>query len=121
MTERLNIDLHTHSDRSDGALPPAELVLRAATAGVEVLALTDHDTTAGVDAAAAGRPRRRHPPGPGRGGIGVLAGSVHSYIGTVDRSRFIATSRAPANASRAAAATHAQYVRAAQQVGIAGR
>ncbi len=53
MTERLNIDLHTHSDRSDGALPPAELVLRAATAGVEVLALTDHDTTAGVDAAAA--------------------------------------------------------------------
>jgi hypothetical protein len=51
VTESLNIDLHTHSNRSDGILAPEELVQRAAAAGVEVLALTDHDTTAGLDAA----------------------------------------------------------------------
>jgi 3',5'-nucleoside bisphosphate phosphatase len=44
----LNIDLHTHSNCSDGSLTPAELVARAAAAGVEVLALTDHDTVAGL-------------------------------------------------------------------------
>lgn len=48
----MNIDLHTHSDRSDGALPPADLIARAAAAGVEVLALTDHDTVAGIAEAA---------------------------------------------------------------------
>jgi predicted metal-dependent phosphoesterase TrpH len=48
-----NIDLHTHSNRSDGSLTPAELVQRAAAAGVEVLALTDHDTVAGLPEAQA--------------------------------------------------------------------
>jgi 3',5'-nucleoside bisphosphate phosphatase len=47
----LNIDLHTHSNCSDGSLTPAELVARAAAAGVQVLALTDHDTIAGLDEA----------------------------------------------------------------------
>jgi 3',5'-nucleoside bisphosphate phosphatase len=47
----LNIDLHTHSNCSDGALTPAELVGRAAAAGINVLALTDHDTTAGLEEA----------------------------------------------------------------------
>jgi predicted metal-dependent phosphoesterase TrpH len=47
----LNIDLHTHSNCSDGALQPAALIERAAAAGVEVLALTDHDTVAGLDEA----------------------------------------------------------------------
>lgn len=42
------IDLHTHSHYSDGTLPPAELVARAAARSVQVLALTDHDTTAGL-------------------------------------------------------------------------
>lgn len=41
-------DLHTHSTASDGAYAPAELVRQAALAGIEVLALTDHDSTAGV-------------------------------------------------------------------------
>ncbi len=44
----MNIDLHTHSTCSDGRLSPADLVARAAAAGVEVLALTDHDTVAGL-------------------------------------------------------------------------
>ncbi|HHM06334.1 MAG TPA: PHP domain-containing protein [Gammaproteobacteria bacterium] len=49
-------DLHTHSCCSDGLLPPADVVALAARAGVSHLALTDHDSTAGVaeaDAAAA--------------------------------------------------------------------
>jgi len=48
----VNIDLHTHSDCSDGSLTPADLIARAAAAGVEVLALTDHDTVAGLGEAA---------------------------------------------------------------------
>ncbi|MEP7314144.1 MAG: PHP domain-containing protein [Pseudomonadota bacterium] len=45
------IDLHTHSDCSDGVLPPAELVALAALRKVTVLALTDHDSTDGCEAA----------------------------------------------------------------------
>ncbi len=49
-------DLQSHSLHSDGALPPAQVVAAAATAGVELLALSDHDTVAGVaEAVAAGR------------------------------------------------------------------
>jgi len=47
----LNIDLHTHSNCSDGALTPDELVASAAAAGVLALALTDHDTVAGLEQA----------------------------------------------------------------------
>lgn len=42
------IDLHSHSTISDGLLTPAELVTHAASKGVRVLALTDHDDTAGL-------------------------------------------------------------------------
>jgi predicted metal-dependent phosphoesterase TrpH len=45
-------DLHTHSTASDGALSPEALVARAAAAGVDLLALTDHDTTSGLASAA---------------------------------------------------------------------
>jgi predicted metal-dependent phosphoesterase TrpH len=45
------IDLHTHSTWSDGTLAPAALVGLAAQRKVEVLALTDHDTTLGLDEA----------------------------------------------------------------------
>jgi predicted metal-dependent phosphoesterase TrpH len=41
------IDLHTHSNCSDGSLSPADLIRTAAAAGLTVLALTDHDTIAG--------------------------------------------------------------------------
>lgn len=44
-------DLHTHSTASDGTLSPTELVKRAKSKGVDVLALTDHDTTAGLSEA----------------------------------------------------------------------
>jgi predicted metal-dependent phosphoesterase TrpH len=46
-------DLQAHSTYSDGALAPAEVVRRAAAAGVELLALTDHDTVDGVSEAIA--------------------------------------------------------------------
>jgi predicted metal-dependent phosphoesterase TrpH len=52
----LRIDLHTHSSASDGTDDPAELVRVAARAGLDVVALTDHDTTAGWAAAAAACP-----------------------------------------------------------------
>jgi len=45
-------DLHSHSLASDGTLAPAELVRRARAAGVDALALTDHDETAGLAEAA---------------------------------------------------------------------
>ncbi len=44
----LNIDLHCHSTVSDGLLTPTQLVEHAATRGVSVLALTDHDDVAGL-------------------------------------------------------------------------
>jgi 3',5'-nucleoside bisphosphate phosphatase len=48
----MRIDLHTHSTASDGTQSPAEVVSSAAEAGLDVLALTDHDTTRGWDEAA---------------------------------------------------------------------
>ncbi|WP_347354911.1 PHP domain-containing protein [Intrasporangium sp.] len=45
------IDLHTHSSTSDGTQAPAELVAAAVEAGVDVLAITDHDTVGGWAAA----------------------------------------------------------------------
>ncbi|MEV5977844.1 PHP domain-containing protein [Streptomyces sp. NPDC052114] len=54
----MRIDLHTHSTASDGTDTPAELVRNAAAAGLDVVALTDHDTTRGyaeaIDALPAG-------------------------------------------------------------------
>lgn len=47
MSENLHFDLHCHSTASDGTLTPVQLVHKAAESGVDVLALTDHDTTEG--------------------------------------------------------------------------
>ncbi len=49
----MRIDLHAHSTASDGSDSPAALVGAAARAGLDVLAITDHDTTEGWDEAAA--------------------------------------------------------------------
>ncbi len=49
MTARtLSVDLHSHSNLSDGLLSPTDLVRRAATESVDVLAVTDHDTTEAI-------------------------------------------------------------------------
>jgi predicted metal-dependent phosphoesterase TrpH len=47
----MRIDLHSHSTASDGTQPPADVVRRARERGLDVLALTDHDTVAGHPAA----------------------------------------------------------------------
>src|SRR6187431_2646215 len=49
----MRIDLHTHSLVSDGTDTPAELVHKAQVAGLDVVALTDHDTFDGLDEATA--------------------------------------------------------------------
>lgn len=61
----MTIDLHMHSNASDGALPPEAVVDLCALIGVELMSLTDHDTTTGLAAAAAQAKRR---------GIGFVPG-----------------------------------------------
>ena len=80
----MRIDLHSHSTASDGTDPPAEVMRRARAAGLDVIALTDHDTLAGHDEA-----RRALPPGlalvPGMELSGRLGGhSVHLLAYHVD-------------------------------------
>ncbi len=48
----MRIDLHTHSTASDGTATPRELVVEAKRAGLDVVAITDHDTAAGWEQAA---------------------------------------------------------------------
>jgi predicted metal-dependent phosphoesterase TrpH len=52
----MRIDLHTHSSVSDGTETPAQLLATARSAGLDVVALTDHDTTDGWAEAGANRP-----------------------------------------------------------------
>src|ERR1700722_14727220 len=52
----VRIDLHVHSNASDGTDSPAEVMRRAAATGLDVLALTDHDTQAGLAEARAALP-----------------------------------------------------------------
>ena len=49
MTRYSKIDLHTHSNKSDGELSPNDLVTKASINGIQMLALTDHDTVSGLN------------------------------------------------------------------------
>jgi predicted metal-dependent phosphoesterase TrpH len=69
------IDLHTHSTASDGTDSPQALVAAAAAAGLDVVALTDHDTTRGWDAAAAALP----------GGLQLVRGAEFSCVSPTGR------------------------------------
>jgi 3',5'-nucleoside bisphosphate phosphatase len=75
VTSAARIDLHTHSTASDGTDSPAELVTAAHAAGVDVLAITDHDTTAGWDEAAAALPD----------GLRLLRGAEFSCVSPTGR------------------------------------
>jgi predicted metal-dependent phosphoesterase TrpH len=67
--QRLKADLHSHSTASDGEHPPAEVVAAASDAGITDLALTDHDSIAGIpEARAAGKTL----------GVNVIAGCEFS-------------------------------------------
>ncbi len=61
----MRIDLHTHSNVSDGTQTPAELIASAVAAGLDIVALTDHDTAAGWPEARAAAERL---------GIGFVSG-----------------------------------------------
>lgn len=72
------IDLHAHSNRSDGRDSPAELVRKAARSGVSILAITDHDTTDGWQEALASARSER---------IGLIPGiEVSTRSSILDRS-----------------------------------
>ena len=49
--EKQCVDLHVHSNKSDGSLSPSDLVLEAKKKGLTAFALTDHDTVDGIDEA----------------------------------------------------------------------
>lgn len=67
------IDLHSHTTASDGQHSPDELLALAAKAGITTLAVTDHDTVAGLDACAVAA--QRH-------GIRLICGiEVSAYLG----------------------------------------
>ena len=65
MTGSVRVNLHCHSDLSDGQLPPEQVARLLAQDGVRFAALTDHDTVAGL---------ARFREACGREGIGVTAG-----------------------------------------------
>lgn len=66
----MRIDLHAHSTASDGTDSPAELLAAAVTADLQVVALTDHDTTAGWAEATAALPP----------GLSLVAGAEFSCV-----------------------------------------
>lgn len=70
------VDLQVHSSRSDGTDSPAQLVTKAAALGVQVLALTDHDSVLGVEEAIAAGAAQ---------GVRILAGIEFSTILEPDR------------------------------------
>lgn len=114
------IDLHTHSTASDGTDTPAELVGTARAAGLDVVALTDHDTTVGWAAAIAALPAgltlvpglelscRWNPPDGSRSTelhlLGYLVDPVHPELATtLDRLRASRRGRAERMTERMAA------------------
>jgi 3',5'-nucleoside bisphosphate phosphatase len=75
----LRIDLHTHSNASDGTDAPARLMRIAADAGLDVVALTDHDTTAGWADAVEARPE----------GLRLVRGAELSCVSPDGRGGFV--------------------------------
>ena len=109
----MKVDLHTHSTASDGQYPPAQLVARAREAGVEVLALTDHDTIRGLDEAAqadrlveqllSGKVRRRRPT-PLVRDVRLFLNTVSHAVDTMRRSGI------PAKAEKSETEEYIEYV-----------
>ncbi len=71
------IDLHTHTNESDGTLTPAELLRAAEEIGLEALGITDHDTFAGCDIA------RRENRGPVELVCGIELSTRHRFPGHI--------------------------------------
>jgi len=91
---RYAVELHSHSTASDGSYPPAEVVAMAAARGVCVLALTDHDTVAGIAEAAVAATQHGIALIPGiELSCSVDAGEVHllGYFIEAGNANFLAT------------------------------
>ena len=100
------VDLHTHSTASDGRMSPAELVALADASGLAALALTDHDTVAGLDEAAQAAkafPHLRFIPG--------IEVSVHPQQGTMHILGLGVDAACPALTEMAAAFLHGRQSR----------
>ena len=80
------VDLHLHSTASDGQLEPAVVVARAAAVGLSAIALTDHDTMAGIPAAVAAGERL---------GVRVIGGCEFSAAAPWGWMQVVAFSRRP--------------------------
>jgi predicted metal-dependent phosphoesterase TrpH len=112
MNERSPVDLHLHSTASDGMLNPAALVAYVASCGVTLMALTDHDTVAGV--AAAADAARAH-------GIGFVAGVEISAAWRGRTIHVLGLALDPANPTLARGLDRQQAAREERALRIAAR
>lgn len=106
------VDLHLHSTASDGTLGPAALVAHVAACGVGLMALTDHDTVAGV-AAAAEAARER--------GVAFVPGIELSASWRGRTIHVLGLALDPANPTLTRGLERQQAAREARALGIAGR
>lgn len=105
-------DLHVHSSASDGLLTPAEVVARAAASGLRALALTDHDTVAGLpEAIAAGREH----------GVAVIPGVELSVLWQRRTFHIVGLGVDPADPTLQAGLERMQQARQARSVAIGER
>jgi predicted metal-dependent phosphoesterase TrpH len=105
----MRIDLHTHSSVSDGTDSPAELVGKAVAAGLDVVALTDHDTFDGLDEAVAEGERV---------GIQVVRGMELSCSRLGDSVHLLAYGADPAHEALASEMTKVQGGRMGRLAGV---
>ncbi|ROS76852.1 PHP domain-containing protein [Cellulomonas sp. PhB143] len=106
----MRIDLHTHSTASDGTGAPGDVVAAAAAAGLDVVALTDHDTTAGWQDAAEEASRR---------GIALVRGtevSAQSEGSSIHVLSYLHDPRAPALLEETTRARASRETRARRMV-----
>jgi predicted metal-dependent phosphoesterase TrpH len=105
----MRIDLHTHSSVSDGTDAPSELVRKAAAAGLDVVALTDHDTFDGLDEAVAEGERI---------GVPVVRGMELSCSRRGDSVHLLAYGANPANEALATEMTRVRDGRMGRLAGV---
>jgi 3',5'-nucleoside bisphosphate phosphatase len=104
----VSVDLHAHTTASDGTLAPADVVARAAARGITTLAITDHDTLAGLRLATAAGVRH---------GVRVLPGielSVRAPQGQLHVLAYLPEPDAPVLADLLARLGEARVLRAAE-------
>ena len=110
------IDLHLHTTASDGRLSPAQLVARAAAAGLTTISVTDHDTVAAIAEVTAAAQARQHPRRPrhrdhrrGRrprcahAGLLLRSGRAPTLAAVLERQRALRVSRVSRNRRELAA------------------